>query len=142
MDNTKNNISEEERQRKLATLFLTLFLICLFGSIGAFMMYQKIQTLEKDNKDIEMQLSSAKKEIASLERELKESQQLYDDKRLAYISALMECNFFEKYAGIVTTTGDKYHTYSCFQWDKNSPFYIYNIENAIGLGYEPCLDCH
>lgn len=48
--------------------------------------------------------------------------------------------FFRHHAGIVTTTGSKYHHYGCPHIGDNG-FYIYNIENAKGQGYTPCLDC-
>jgi hypothetical protein len=51
-----------------------------------------------------------------------------------------ELNFWRDSAVIVTTTGEKYHTYDCYHIDGRR-YYIYNIELAKYKGYTACLDC-
>lgn len=52
-----------------------------------------------------------------------------------------ELNFWRNFAVIVTEYGEKYHTYGC-QYIENKNFWIYNIDAAIGMGYEPCSVCN
>ena len=48
--------------------------------------------------------------------------------------------FYENNAVIVPVNDTKYHKYGCsYIYGKN--YYIYNIEAAIGYGYEPCTEC-
>lgn len=60
----------------------------------------------------------------------------YED---AYLSD-PEIVFWRNSAVIVTTTGEKYHTYGCGHIDGRR-YWIYNIELAKAKGYTACLDC-
>lgn len=60
------------------------------------------------------------------------------ENRMSKINA--EFNFWRNSAVIVTTTGEKYHTYGC-PHIVDRKYWIYNKELAIHKGYEPCLDC-
>lgn len=51
-----------------------------------------------------------------------------------------ELEFWQSYAVIVTTTGEKYHTFGCPHIGDN-PFNIYSVDAARLKGYTPCLDC-
>lgn len=51
-----------------------------------------------------------------------------------------ELYWWRDHAVIVTTAGEKYHTYDC-QYVRDREFYIYNVELAIGKGYTPCSVC-
>lgn len=51
-----------------------------------------------------------------------------------------ELYFWRKSAVIVTTTGEKYHTYGCYHIEGRR-YWIYNIELAKSKGYTACLDC-
>ena len=51
-----------------------------------------------------------------------------------------EYDFYHSKAVIVTESGSRYHTYSCYHWDY--PIWIYNKEAAISEGYTPCKDCN
>ena len=48
--------------------------------------------------------------------------------------------FFHTYAVCVNEGSNRYHRYHCPLFSVEY-FYIYNIENAIGLGYHPCVEC-
>lgn len=51
--------------------------------------------------------------------------------------------FYENYACVVSDTSDgKYHRYNCSCLDDATGFYIFNIEYAKALGYEPCDICN
>ena len=65
----------------------------------------------------------------------------YDKGYAHYERIKDEYNFFHKYAVRVTTTGKKYHRYDCYHV-KGKSFYIFNISEAEGQGYTPCLDCY
>ena len=51
-----------------------------------------------------------------------------------------ELYFWRNSAVIVSTTGEKYHTYGCYHIDGRR-YWIYNIELAQAKGYAACLDC-
>jgi hypothetical protein len=63
-----------------------------------------------------------------------------DDLKNEMKSMESEHIFFRNNACIVTTQGEKYHHYGCYHIQGRN-YYIYNTENAIGMGYTPCLDC-
>ena len=51
-----------------------------------------------------------------------------------------ELDFYRNHACIVTTAGEKYHRWDC-PHISGRDLYIYNIELAESMGYEPCADC-
>lgn len=51
-------------------------------------------------------------------------------------------NFYHRYACIVTGAGEKYHSYGCHYLENMSSYWIFNIEYAKYLGYEPCQYCN
>lgn len=59
---------------------------------------------------------------------------------LGQSSNAQELYFYREHACVVTTAGEKYHRWDCYHISGRE-FYIYNIEKAEVLGYEPCLDC-
>lgn len=147
--NETNTISEEKRIHKLGVLLLTLILSCFFGAMAIFFMYEKIQLLEKQNSELKVELTKTEAELYRIENELTNAKnELSEEKALTskmsttLIDALDQNIFFDECAGIVTTTGDKYHTYDCYHWHNGNPIYIYNVELAAFKGYQPCLDCH
>lgn len=96
------------------------------------------------------ELEEAEQEYARLEylyEALKERRSALVEENRAYekeIRSLKEdrerLRFWDNFAVIVTVSGEKYHTYGCPYIDE-SDFYIFNIENAKYLGYEPCSYC-
>lgn len=51
-----------------------------------------------------------------------------------------EYNFYHKNAVVVTSTGSKYHKFSCSHV-ANRQILIYDIATALVEGYTPCYDC-
>lgn len=150
-NNTRNNSLsiEEQRRNNLACTFFVLIFICILAFLTIFFLCKKNQKLEKDIvqlkselAQINTELSDSKSKLKDVEKELKDSEELTAKMSKTLINSLEQCIFFDDYAGIITTTGNKYHTYECQHWDNGNPFYIYNIDLAIAKGYEPCLDCH
>lgn len=86
-----------------------------------------------DTADLQSELQTANNQINTLTNN-------YNEARNGYNSMISEYNFYHDCACIVTVGGEKYHQYGCSHIGDSS-FYIYNIENAEYLGYEPCLDC-
>ena len=92
------------------------------------------------------------KELETLNHQLKTNYQTEKNiekglsGRLDRLSEIMserdeERIFWKDYAVIVTETGEKYHTYGC-KYVQGRDFWIYNIDAAIGMGYEPCSTCN
>lgn len=92
------------------------------------------------------------KELETLNHQLKTNYQTEKNiekglsGRLDRLSEIMserdeERIFWKDYAVIVTEAGEKYHTYGC-QYIQGRDFWIYNIDAAIGMGYEPCSTCN
>lgn len=94
----------------------------------------KVEELETLNHQLETNYQTEK----NIEKSLSE--------RLDRLSEIMserdeERIFWKDYAVIVTEAGEKYHTYGC-QYIQGRDFWIYNIDAAIGMGYEPCSTCN
>ena len=51
-----------------------------------------------------------------------------------------ELNFYRNNAVIVTLNGEKFRCWGCYHLDGRR-YFIYNIELAESMGYEPCADC-
>lgn len=87
-----------------------------------------------EGKDFASQLADTyKRKMENRETDLEQLQAEID-------GMLPEHIFFRNNACIVTTQGEKYHHYGCYHIQGRN-YYIYNTENAIGMGYTPCLDC-
>lgn len=82
------------------------------------------------------QNTTLKEEYAELEEYTSNIKELSD----RYFSIRDEYDFYHSKAVIVTESGSRYHTYSCYHWDY--PIWIYNKEAAISEGYTPCKDCN
>lgn len=103
---------------------------------GVYFSYQYgYQTAEEKTGYVYKQkLINAEAKANRLEDELEHLEQEWEE-------AENELDFWDDHAVIVTSSeGEKYHRYSCYHW-KGSSFYIYNIELAEYMGYEPCEDC-
>ncbi len=72
--------------------------------------------------------------------ELEEYNSTLEDFSDKYFSIRDEYDFYHSKAVIVTESGSRYHTYSCYHWDY--PIWIYNKEAAASEGYTPCKDCN
>lgn len=86
------------------------------------------------------QNATLKKEYSSLEASSEYSDRNYKELSDRYFSIRDEYDFYHNGAVIVTETGSRYHTYSCYHWDY--PIWIYNKEAAASEGYTPCKDCN
>lgn len=94
----------------------------------------EISNLKSKVSTQETTISSQKTKVSNLERELKES-------RSENFDQLIKLLFYEEHAVVVPDDGTwLYHTYGCEYLD-NSYFWIYNTEQASGLGYKPCKYC-
>lgn len=61
-------------------------------------------------------------------------------RRLANLRDAAELEFCRNNAVFVTVSGEKYHCYGCHHLTGHR-YFIYNIELAKEMGYEPCSDC-
>lgn len=61
-------------------------------------------------------------------------------RRLANLRDAAELEFYRSNAVFVTVSGEKYHCYGCHHLTGHR-YFIYNIDLAREMGYEPCSDC-
>lgn len=51
-------------------------------------------------------------------------------------------NFVNNYVVFCTDQGEKYHKFDCYHFQNNRDrYYVFNVEYAEYLGYEPCSHC-
>lgn len=103
----------------------------------------------KKNKELTEELTTAQEEIKELEYRLEEKEgEIVDlEESLDFYTDFSwelseQCDFYDQNACIVTVSGEKYHRYECYHWQTGNGFWIFNVEYAESLGYEPCLDCY
>ena len=97
---------------------------------------QQNETLKEVRDNALTARNAAMAECELLQAELKEWERYKD----FYYRCVEERAFWMHHAVIVTSVGEKYHTYNCPHIEDRS-FWIYNVEQAIARGYSPCLDC-
>lgn len=152
-DGTAESSKNNNPFAKYSGYMLLIIIICIPWII----------TLQSENSDLKDELEVANETIAEMDeeifnlqeqnsawevnvdelcKELEESEDLNTRMLSENYDLWEQCNFFDQYAGIVTVSGKKYHTYNCYHWQTGSDFWIYNIDAAEANGYEPCLDCH
>lgn len=138
--------------KKVAGIVLIFLTLASLGSSILFAMEanKAAQTIEEQSSTIDKQkeaISALNKQYVSaavenhdLSDEVETLKAKNNELVKALIEADMERSFWHEYAVIVTSTGNKYHTYDCQHVD-GKKFWIYNIDAAKVKGYSPCLDC-
>ena len=92
----------------------------------------KIISLESDNKLLESSLTKEKVALANLENETRD----FETYKSLY-------EFVDSNVVFVTQAGEKYHRYTCYYFqNSDSGYYVFNVEYAKWLGYQPCLECN
>lgn len=98
--------------------------------------------------DLNAQLEEASFSLRATESRLTVAQRASESRLELWQSAQDELDkitpeyeFYHQRACIVTDAGAKYHRYGCGALNYDQ-FWIYNIENARYLGYEPCSHCN
>lgn len=126
---------------KAKNIFIVIFIIALvsgniYQASELTNLSSKYTALKGENKE----LKSKNKELLSQNESLDSDMQHY---RTKYFNMKDEYNFYENHACIVSSVaGEKYHRYSCQYVDNFTEFYIFNINYAESLGYEPCSVCN
>ena len=124
--------NKPSKKKKSAPVWVTIFLgacciILLVAGIWIwYRMNQEIKNAIADRDNWEERYHTVTRQVDNLADLMSER----DKERL----------FWKDYAVIVTETGEKYHTYGC-QYIQGREFWIYNIDAAIDMGYEPCSEC-
>lgn len=103
---------------------------------------QKYENKLEDWHDSQESIVHLKSQQRRLEDSIESKEGIIEYYKETLESYSEECRFFDENSGIVTVSGEKYHTYDCWHWQTGNGFLIYNIAQAESLGYEPCLDCH
>lgn len=100
-----------------------------------------ISEKESEIEQMEQDISRKDEIIQDKEQEISEQKQRRVQSEREMLLMSDELEFWREYAVIVTTTGEKYHTYGC-QYIYGRNFWIYNIDAAIQRGYESCSVCN
>ena len=116
---------------KRARILFACSIVIILVMAGLFIYERREQVKEIDS--IQMELDVIEEKYERLKGQ-------YSDIRSERNEMRPELNFWQDYAVIVTEYGEKYHTYGC-QYVEGRTFWIYNIDAAIGRGYEPCSVC-
>lgn len=120
--------------KKSVVLFMcVLFLLACAASYACFSAFQSAERA----KSLEQEIESLERENAALQKRYQTAAQARDD----LLEETQELAFWWRYAVIVTREGEKYHTYGC-QYIQGREFWIYNVDAAIDMGYEPCSVCN
>lgn len=131
-------ITGEKQQKKKQPGKIILILMCAvsWGLCGV-MGYHMMQ-MERTAKE---QSQTQQEKIAQLEESVRDKDSAIASYRTRIDGYQQKLRFWESNAVIVTKSGEKYHTYWC-QYIEGKDFTIYNVENAIRRGYEPCSVCN
>lgn len=134
----KNNSSctyNTKNWRKIIDYFV-IALLAVFAIFSAtYIGYQHgSEKRSAEEEKLQFEVSALNSRNTALRNEVQELQNNLKD-------ANSELDFWQECAVIVTVEGKKYHRYGCYYTDNRS-FWIYNVEAAIGKGYEPCLVCN
>lgn len=131
----------EKKNHQKKTPNSTPKVLCAIFAIICFALCAVCINLEEENRELG-------KNIDELEEKYTRIDQLYDSTykersqlELELLENTRELNYWRDHAVIVTEYGEKYHTYGC-QYINGRAFWIYNIELAIVMGYEPCTVCN
>lgn len=131
----EEDFKEPGKPKDIGTILVLLFLCAAVVGVILFVYLSENQNsaLEERIEQLEIQIEDKNKTIESLRKknnDLSAKVNKYED---AY-------NFYYNYAVLVTESGEKYHRYDC-QYVQGRSFWIYNIDAAKGMGYEPCSAC-
>ena len=131
----RSKYKNSEDTQKNNTIKKSTFILVIIILIGA-----SVYGFAYENAYYEAKINDLNSKCDTLknERDFYEEGRDYNLKKLEAIEP--EYNFYHQYAVICTTEGKRYHHYGCGHLEGRN-FYIYNIDNAIGQGYTPCLDC-
>lgn len=132
----------EAENAKLTKYVGIMFLIIIICVPLLFIFYSRCEQLQDENEDLREDLETVEDELFSAEETISELNEDLDNAISLQWDFFEQCDFFDRNAGIVTVSGEKYHTYSCWHWRTGSDIWIFNIAEAEARGYEPCLDCH
>jgi len=112
------------------TFVIVIVIILAVVCIGGWYVYRTYESkLDETKKLLQTETDNYMETLSEKNTILNEKQKMQE-----------ELNFWDSYAVICTKEGKKYHHYGCGHLEGRN-FYIYNIDNAIGQGYTPCLDC-
>lgn len=133
-------IKVEAKPKKSRAVKRWPYIACIIVLFFAFVV--NIYGAYRMNTNLESQLSTAENEITALNYELsgleKENAILRNENNSYYVFS----RFINDNVVFVTEAGGKYHRFDCqyFQ-ERDGGYYVFNVEYAQWLGYQPCLVC-
>ena len=118
------------QRRKFLILISSIAVVYLVLCIVICVQSNKIEALNKEIADLNCEASKINYENTEVSTKVKKYNEING-----------EYEFYHSSAVICDENSNYYHRYSCYRWDRNG-FYIYNFENAVNSGYEPCPECY
>ena len=142
VDMTPTEIKKPKKSKKV--LVLSIFLVLSLVTNAAFAVSsvyenKKVSSLQDKLSDYMAKYAHLKTQVADTERLRTQIDKLHDD-----IDEIKdEYNFYNESACVVSgVNGKKYHRYTCQYVDDFTEYYIFNVNYAEYLGYEPCSACN
>lgn len=119
-------VNKNDKKRNLKAPF-AIVAILLSLSVALNFVLLVVNFITEDNTEFEQELAEAEEQNRKLEQELQQGREKLD--------------FFDEHIVMVEDDNTNlYHKYECYRF-KGNDFWVYNVENAEYLGYEPCPEC-
>lgn len=119
-------VNKNDKKRNLKAPF-AIVAILLSLSVALNFVLLVVNFITEDNTEFEQELAEAEEQNRKLEQELQQDREKLD--------------FFDGHIVMVEDDNTNlYHKYECYRF-KGNDFWVYNVENAEYLGYDPCPNC-
>ena len=119
-------VNKNDKKRNLKAPF-AIVAILLSLSVALNFVLLVVNFISEDNTEFEQALEQAEEQNRKLEQELQQGREKLD--------------FFDEHIVMVENDNTNlYHKYECYGF-KGNDYWIYNVENAEYLGYDPCPNC-
>lgn len=139
-------VSDPKQKLRSRTILLVILLLifiaaCANYMVEAYQLNKQVIGLEKDYSSLLSDYNQLVNDYNALQKTNDATNGKYNDIVNDYNSIYFEYSFYHDCAVIVVENGYNYHKYGC-HWIEDKDFFIYNKNNAVYLGYEPCYDCY
>lgn len=119
-------VNKNDKKKNLKAPF-AIVAILLSLSVALNFVLLVVNFISEDNTEFEQELAEAEEQNRKLEQELQQGREKLD--------------FFDEHIVMIENDNTNlYHKYECYRF-KGNDYWIYNIENAEYLGYDPCPNC-
>lgn len=119
-------VNKNDKKKNLKAPF-AIVAILLSLSVALNFVLLVVNFITEDNTEFEQELEQAEEQNRKLEQELQQGREKLD--------------FFDEHIVMIEDDNTNlYHKYECYRF-KGNDFWVYNVENAEYLGYDPCPNC-